>query len=167
LPHQSRKTVVCVCVCCHLASFYSSNFTLCQKTGYLHYCNKKLQQSRNVQPFNVNILTEKMLYPLLRQMFKMLSLCIAWRYRLHLSAAFSKTACYTPNQTMLRHCCSSSFNARTHARTHTHTTVLRLSGFCTRRNIHPLTPIVVINHPLSTSSIYYDPWHPPCLLVLL
>jgi len=39
--------------------------------------------------------------------------------------------------------------------THTHTTVLRLFGFCpgqpgwagTRRNIHPLTLIVVINHP--------------------
>jgi len=32
----------------------------------------------------------------------------------------------------------------------------------TRRDIHPLTPIVVISHPLSASSIYYDPWHPPC-----
>ena len=39
--------------------------------------------------------------------------------------------------------------------THTHTTVLRLCGFCsgqprwagTRRNIHPLTLILVINHP--------------------
>jgi len=46
---------------------------------------------------------------------------------------------------------------------HTHTTILRLSGFCpeqtgwagTRRNIHPLTPIVVISHPLSASSICY------------
>jgi len=44
--------------------------------------------------------------------------------------------------------------------THTHTTVLWLSGFCpgqsgragTRRNIHPLTPIVVINRPLSSLS---------------
>jgi len=46
----------------------------------------------------------------------------------------------------------------THTQTiilHKHTTVLRLYGFCpgqpgwasTRRNIHPLTPIVVINHP--------------------
>jgi len=26
----------------------------------------------------------------------------------------------------------------------------------------PTTPIVVINHPLSVSSIYYDPRHPPC-----
>ena len=49
--------------------------------------------------------------------------------------------------------------------THIHTAVLWLSGFClrqpgwasTRRNIHPLTPHVVINHPLSVSSIYYDP----------
>ena len=54
----------------------------------------------------------------------------------------------------------------------THTTVLRLSGFCpgqpgrvgTRINIHPLTPIMVINHPLSACSIYYDPWPPPCLI---
>jgi len=30
----------------------------------------------------------------------------------------------------------------------------------TRRNIHPLTPIVVINCHLSASSIYCDPWHP-------
>jgi len=44
--------------------------------------------------------------------------------------------------------------SHTHAHTHTHTTVLRLYGFCpgqpgwagTRRNIHPLTLIVVINH---------------------
>jgi len=47
-------------------------------------------------------------------------------------------------------------------------------GFCpgqpgwasTRKNIHPLTPIVVINHPLFTSSIYYDPWHPPCSIYM-
>jgi len=53
---------------------------------------------------------------------------------------------------------------------YTHTTILRLSGFCleqpgwasTERNIHPLTPTVVISRPLSASSIYYDPWHPPC-----
>jgi len=30
-----------------------------------------------------------------------------------------------------------------------------------RRNIYPLTPIVVINHPLSASSICYKIWHPP------
>jgi len=53
---------------------------------------------------------------------------------------------------------------------HTHTTILRLSGFCpgqprrasTRRNIHPLTHIVVISHPLSASTIYYNPRYPPC-----
>jgi len=53
-----------------------------------------------------------------------------------------------------------------------HTTVLRLAEFCprqprwagNRRNIHPLTPIMVISHPLPASSIYYDPWHPPCLI---
>jgi len=32
----------------------------------------------------------------------------------------------------------------------------------TRRNIHSLTPIMIIDHPLSTSSFFYDPWHPPC-----
>jgi len=63
-------------------------------------------------------------------------------------------------------------HAHTHTHTHTHTQtyILWLSGFClgqpgwagTRRNIHPLTPIMVISHPLSVSSIYYDPWHPPC-----
>jgi len=30
-----------------------------------------------------------------------------------------------------------------------------------------LTPIVVINHSLSASSIYYDPWHPPCSIYVL
>jgi len=53
---------------------------------------------------------------------------------------------------------------------HPHITILWLSGFClgqpgwasTRRDIHSLTPIMVISHPLSASSIYYDPWHPPC-----
>jgi len=43
----------------------------------------------------------------------------------------------------------------THTDTQTHTTILQLSGFC------PGQP-VVINHHLSTSSIYYDPRHPPC-----
>ena len=58
----------------------------------------------------------------------------------------------------------------TTVKTYRHTTVLQLSGFCpgqpglagNRSNIHPLTPIVVISHPLSASSIYYDPQHPPC-----
>jgi len=50
----------------------------------------------------------------------------------------------------------------------THTLIPWLSRFClgqpgwagSRRNIHPLTPIVVIIHPLSASSIFYDAWHP-------
>jgi len=37
----------------------------------------------------------------------------------------------------------------------------------TRRNIHPLTPILIINHPLSVTSIYYDPKHPPCSIYVL
>ena len=38
-----------------------------------------------------------------------------------------------------------------------------LAGWAgTRRNIHPLTPTLIIKHPLSVSSIYYFPWHPPC-----
>ena len=53
--------------------------------------------------------------------------------------------------------------------THTHTHN-RLTAFCpglpgyagTRRNIHPLTPILIIGLPLSSSSIYNDPWHPLC-----
>ena len=36
-----------------------------------------------------------------------------------------------------------------------------------RRNIHPVIPIVVISHPLSASSIYYDPWHHPCSIYVL
>jgi len=51
-----------------------------------------------------------------------------------------------------------------------HTSVLWLYGICpgqpgwagTRKNIQPLTPIVVINCTSSASSIYYDPWHFPC-----
>ena len=51
----------------------------------------------------------------------------------------------------------------------------RLTAICsglpgwagTRRNIHPLTPILVIKHPLSTASICYDPWHLPCSIYVL
>jgi len=54
--------------------------------------------------------------------------------------------------------------------TTTTTTILQLSGLCpgqpgsagARRNIHPLTSIMVIRHPLSASSIFYNPWHPHC-----
>jgi len=50
------------------------------------------------------------------------------------------------------------------------TTIWRLSGFCpelpgwagTRINTHQLTPILIINYPLSASSICCDPWHAPC-----
>jgi len=53
--------------------------------------------------------------------------------------------------------------------THTHN-FLRLYGLCpgqagwagTKRNIDPLTPIVVINRSLSASSINYDWWYPAC-----
>jgi len=65
-----------------------------------------------------------------------------------------------------------SINTYACMRANTHTqTVLRLSGLClgqpkwasTTGNIHPLKSIVVISHhPLSASSIYYDPWHPRC-----
>ena len=39
----------------------------------------------------------------------------------------------------------------------------------TRRNVHPLTvtPILIINHPLSSSSICYDSWHPSCSIYML
>jgi len=40
------------------------------------------------------------------------------------------------------------------------------SKLCIRRNIHPLTPIVVLNHLLSAFSIYNDPWHPPCSIYM-
>jgi len=46
---------------------------------------------------------------------------------------------------------------------------MQLSGLClgqpgwarTIRNIHRITSVMVIDHPVSASSIYYDPWHPP------
>jgi len=42
---------------------------------------------------------------------------------------------------------------------------LELLGWAgTRTNIHPLTPILIINHPFSASSIYYDLQHPPCAI---
>ena len=56
-------------------------------------------------------------------------------------------------------------NRERNTHTHTHTTVwrplVRETGLPewagTRRNMHPLTPILIIGHPVSTSSIYYDP----------
>ena len=37
----------------------------------------------------------------------------------------------------------------------------------TRRNIHPLTLILIINNPSSAFSIYYDPEHSPCSIYVL
>jgi len=59
---------------------------------------------------------------------------------------------------------TSQFSCNKNAATTTTTTILWLSVFClgqtgwacTRRNIHSLTLIVVIDHPLSASSISYD-----------
>ena len=48
----------------------------------------------------------------------------------------------------------------THTHTHNCLTALcmGLPGWASnRRNIHPLTPILIVKHPLSTSSIYHDP----------
>ena len=36
-----------------------------------------------------------------------------------------------------------------------------------QKNTHPLTPVLIIGHPLSTSSIYYDPQHPQCSVYVL
>jgi len=36
-----------------------------------------------------------------------------------------------------------------------------------KKNIYPLTPILIINHLLSASSIYYKPQHPPCSIYVL
>ena len=55
-------------------------------------------------------------------------------------------------------------NETHHYNTHNRSTALcpALSRWAdTRKTIHPLTPII-IKHPLSTFSIYYDPQHPPC-----
>jgi len=35
-----------------------------------------------------------------------------------------------------------------------------------RRNIHPLTPMLIIDRPLSASSIYCNPWHPSSSMYL-
>ena len=49
------------------------------------------------------------------------------------------------------------------------------NGFClgqpglagTRTKTHPLTANLIIGHPLSSSSIYNDPWHPLCSFYVL
>ena len=35
------------------------------------------------------------------------------------------------------------------------------------KNVHPLTPILIIKHPLSTFSTSYNPQHPPCSIYIL
>jgi len=70
---------------------------------------------------------------------------------------------------------STHMHARVSTHAHTQATILWLSGLSgktwvsryQKKNIHPLTPIVVISQRLSASSIYYDPWHPPCSIYVL
>jgi len=64
-------------------------------------------------------------------------------------------------------------HTHTCARAHTHnhfTALWNLSGTTWmsryQKNHSPLTPIMVINDPLSASSIYYDPWHPLCSIYM-
>jgi len=85
--------------------------------------------------------------------------------------------CHPVNNTTLLLCTQWSKNtrrhARTHARTHTHTQPFYGSMDFVWNNpesryqkkhspTHTYCGQLVINHPLSASSIYYDPWHPPC-----
>jgi len=61
---------------------------------------------------------------------------------------------------------------RTHTHAHTHTQPFNGLWFGTTRvgryqKKHPLTPILIIRHPLSTSSIYNDQWHPLCSFCVL
>jgi len=65
---------------------------------------------------------------------------------------FTTTHCHRPTENYSRS------TTTTTSTTSTITTLcLGLPGWAsTRRNIHPLTPILIINHPLSTSSIYYN-----------
>ena len=73
-------------------------------------------------------------------------------------------------QNILVTLCLHDRNERTNAHTHTHTHTQPFNGFCpgqpgqagTRRNTHPLTPNMIIGHPLSSRSIYNYPRHPLC-----
>ena len=40
-------------------------------------------------------------------------------------------------------------------------------GWPVPEETHPLTPIIIIGHPLSSSSIYNDQWHPLCSFYVL
>jgi len=78
-------------------------------------------------------------------------------------------------KTVQAYCLALLSGAACYQYTTTTITILRLSGLCsgqpgwasTRRNIHPLTSLVVINHPLSASSIFYTLWHPSCSVYVL
>ena len=56
--------------------------------------------------------------------------------------------------------------------THTHNCLMALCPGLprqagTRRNIHLLAPMLIIRHPLSSFSIFYDPQHPPYSICVL
>jgi len=75
---------------------------------------------------------------------------LAWHPSLHFFIQSLSSFCSTCPYRCNLFCCRTHI---TFCQNHTHTTVLRLFGFypgqpgTTRRNIHPLTLIVVINHP--------------------
>ena len=97
-----------------------------------------------------------------------------WSWRACHKHTLAPRSISTPNALSLAsHEPSTSGTLHTHTHTHTHTQPF--NGFCpglpgwagTRRNTHPLTPILIIGHPLSSSSIYNDPWHPLCSFYVL
>jgi len=74
---------------------------------------------------------------------------------------------------MLIHAHTCMRHARMHARTQTHTLFHSFLGFIWYYPDEPATeetfthlPILIISHPLSGSSIYYNPWHPPCSIYM-
>jgi len=62
-----------------------------------------------------------------------------------------------------------TWDTHTHTHTHTHnnhfTALWTLPG-TTQVSRYPLTPVMVISHPLSASCTYYDSCHPPCSIYL-
>jgi len=81
----------------------------------------------------------------------------------------SSAATVTEQYQINKHLPITSWHCR-HTYTHNHLMALcpGLPGWAgTRRNICPLTPILIIKHPLSTSSTYYDPYHPSCSIYML
>jgi len=93
--------------------FLSSDFTLFQTNQTLYSCRKILKESWNVQTFNVKMLADDMLQPLLQQMFKVAphSWTRARRYCLHFSVASSTTVCCMLDKTALKGCYSYSFKS--------------------------------------------------------